>query len=86
MPTQSQIGIVPGKPWQNGLNESFNGKLRDECLNAEWFRSRAEARVIIEDFRKHYNEVRPHSSLGYQTPAALHQRGESGIKREGGVS
>ena len=86
MPTQSQIGIVPGKPWQNGLNESFNGKLRDECLNAEWFRSRAEARVIIEDFRKHYNEVRPHSSLGYQTPAAFHQRGESGIKQEGGVS
>jgi putative transposase len=60
--------IEPGKPWQNGVVESFNGKFRDECLNLEWFRSRAEAKVIIEAWRRHYNEVRPHSSLGYLTP------------------
>ena len=60
--------IEPGKPWQNGTNESFNGKFRDECLEAEWFRNRVEAKVIIEDWRNHYNMVRPHSSLGYKTP------------------
>jgi putative transposase len=60
--------IDPGKPWQNGLDESFNGKFRDECLSLEWFRSRAEAKVIIETWRRHYNEVRPHSSLAYRTP------------------
>ena len=60
--------IEPGKPWQNGVAESFNGKFRDECLSLEWFRSRAEAKVIIETWRRHYNEVRPHSSLDYLTP------------------
>ena len=60
--------IAPGKPWQNGLNESFNGKFRDECLNLEWFRTRAEAAVLIETWRRHYNEERPHSSLDYLTP------------------
>ena len=60
--------IEPGKPWQNGVTESFNGKFRDECLSLEWFRSRAEAKVIIEAWRRHYNNVRPHSSLGYLTP------------------
>ena len=60
--------IEPGKPWQNGVAESFNGKFRDECLSLEWFRSRAEAKVIIETWRRHYNEVRPHMSLGYLTP------------------
>jgi len=60
--------IEPGKPWQNGVAESFNGKFRDECLSLEWFRSRAEAKVIIEAWRRHYNHVRPHSSLGYLTP------------------
>jgi putative transposase len=60
--------IEPGKPWQNGVTESFNGKFRDECLSLEWFRSRAEAKVIIETWRRHYNEVRPHSNLGYLTP------------------
>jgi putative transposase len=60
--------IEPGKPWQNGVSESFNGKFRDECLSLEWFRSRAEAKIIIEAWRRHYNEVRPHSSLGYLTP------------------
>jgi putative transposase len=63
--------IEPGKPWQNGVAESFNGKFRDECLGLEWFRSRAEAKVIIESWRQHYNEVRPHSSLGYLTPNAF---------------
>ena len=61
--------IDPGKPWQNGATESFNGKFRDECLSLEWFRSRSEAKIVIEVWRKHYNEVRPHSSLGYLTPA-----------------
>jgi putative transposase len=63
--------IDPGKPWQNGVGESFNGKFRDECLSLEWFRSRAEAKVVIEAWRRHYNQVRPHSSLGYLTPAAF---------------
>ena len=61
--------IDPGKPWQNGAAESFNGKFRDECLSLEWFCSRAEAKVVIEAWRRHYNAVRPHSSLGYLTPA-----------------
>ena len=63
--------IEGGKPWQNGVNESFNGKLRDECLSLEWFSNRAEAKVVIEHWRRHYNECRPHSSLGYQTPAQV---------------
>jgi len=58
--------VEPGK--QNGVTESFNGKFRDECLSLEWFRSRAEAKVIIETWRRHYNAERPHSSLGYLTP------------------
>ena len=62
--------IDPGKPWQNGMVESFNGKFRDECLSMEWFRSRTEAKVVIEDWRRTYNEVRPHSSLGKMTPGA----------------
>ena len=60
--------IEPGNPWQNGLNESFNGKFRDECLSMEWFRCRAEARAVIEEWRRHYNSVRPHSSLNNMTP------------------
>jgi putative transposase len=63
--------IDPGKPWQNGLDESFNGKFRDECLSLEWFRNRTEAKIVIETWRRHYNEVRPHSSHGYLTPAAF---------------
>jgi putative transposase len=58
----------PGRPWQNGADESFNGKFRDECLSLEWFRSRREAVVVIEAWRRHYNAVRPHSSLNYLTP------------------
>lgn len=63
--------IEPGKPWQNGVAESFNGKFRDECLSMEWFRTRAEAKVVIESWRRHYNDVRPHSSLGNLTPTAF---------------
>jgi putative transposase len=65
--------IDPGKPWQNGTNESFNGRFRDECLSLEWFRSRREAQVIIEAWRQHYNGVRPHSSIGYLTPFEFKQ-------------
>ncbi len=61
--------IEPGAPWQNGRCESFNGRLRDECLNLELFTSLAEARTVLADFREDYNERRPHSSLGYATPA-----------------
>jgi putative transposase len=65
--------IDPGKQWQNGTNESFNGKFRDECLSLEWFRSRREARILIEVWRQHYNAVRPHQSLGYLTPHEFKQ-------------
>ena len=61
--------IAPGSPWQNGVVESFNGKLRDELLNREWFRSRVEARVLIERWRRFYNEQRPHSAHRYRSPA-----------------
>lgn len=75
----AQAGIAtalndPGKPWQNGADESFNGKFRDECLSLEWFRSRKEAAVIIEAWRRHYNAVRPHSSLDYLTPHEFKQQ------------
>lgn len=60
--------IEPGSPWQNGYAESFHGKLRDECLNMEVFRNLAEAKVVIETWRRGYNQERPHSSLGYLTP------------------
>ena len=60
--------IDPGKPVQNAFVESFNGKMRDECLNEHWFVSLGEARQIIEDWRRDYNEVRPHAALGNRTP------------------
>jgi len=60
--------IEPGSPWENGYNESFNGKLRDELLNGEIFTTLHEAKVLIERWRQHYNTVRPHSSLGYKPP------------------
>lgn len=63
--------IEPGSPWENGYIESFNGKLRDELLNAEIFTSLWEAKVIIERWRVEYNTVRPHSALGYRSPAPL---------------
>ena len=61
--------IEPGSPWENGYCESFNGKLRDELLNGEIFYSLKEAKVVISQWRHHYNTVRPHSSLGYRPPA-----------------
>ena len=60
--------IRPGRPWENGHIESFHDKLRDECLNRELFGTLSEARVILESWRVEYNERRPHSALGYQTP------------------
>lgn len=62
--------IEPGAPWENGFNESFNSRLRDELLNRELFTSLQEAKVVTEDYRLEYNHRRPHSSLGYVTPAA----------------
>ena len=61
--------IEPGSPWENGYIESFNGKLRDELLNREIFTTLTEAKVLIADWRREYNQVRPHSSLGYRPPA-----------------
>lgn len=60
--------IRPGKPIENAFAESFNGRLRDECLNTNWFMNLRHAREVIETWRKDYNEVRPHSSLNNQTP------------------
>jgi putative transposase len=60
--------IEPGRPMQNGHVESFNGKLRDECLNTHWFTTLRQARSIVENWRADYNNVRPHSALGYATP------------------
>ena len=61
--------IEPGSPWENGYNESFNGKLRDQLLNGEIFYTLREAKVILEWWRWHYNHVRPHSSLRFRPPA-----------------
>jgi putative transposase len=61
--------ITPGSPWENGYNESFNGTLRDQLLNGEIFFTLREAKVLLERWRCHYNQVRPHSSLGYRPPA-----------------
>ncbi|SDA28106.1 Integrase core domain-containing protein [Methylobacterium sp. UNC378MF] len=61
--------IEPGSPWENGYCESFNAKLRDELLNGEVFYTLKEASVVIEQWRRHYNSIRPHSSLGYCPPA-----------------
>ena len=66
--------INPGSPWENGYIESFNDKLRDECLNREIFRNGKEAQVIVEAWRGEYNNYRPHSSLDYLTPAEFARR------------
>ena len=66
---EMSVYIEPGSPWENGYNESFNGKLRDELLNGEIFYTLKEAQVLIEQWRNHYNTIRPHSSLGYRPPA-----------------
>jgi transposase InsO family protein len=61
--------IEPGSPWENGYIESLNGKLRDELLNREVFYTLAEAKILIEQWRKEYNQIRPHSALRYRPPA-----------------
>ncbi len=88
LPRSSLYFIEPGSPWQNGYAESFNGKLRDECLNMEVFRNLAEAKVVIEAWRRHYNQERPHSSLGYLTPLEYRDQWEreQNKKPGGGLS
>lgn len=66
--------IEPGKPVQNAVMESFNGRFRDECLNSHWFTSLDDARYTIEAWRIDYNQERPHSSLGYRTPEEVHDQ------------
>ena len=61
--------IEPGSPWENGYIESFNGKLRDELLDREIFTTLIEAKILIEEWRKEYNHIRPHSALNYRPPA-----------------
>ena len=80
--------IEPGKPVQNAYIESFNGKFRDECLNEHWFERLEQAREIVEDWRRDYNEERPHSSLGDRTPRefALAAAAPSGAGREEGLN
>ena len=68
--------IEPGSPWENGYNESFNGRLRDEFLKTEVFYSLQEAKVLSAEWRHHYNHIRPHSSLGYKPPAPLTKGGK----------
>ena len=70
--------IEPASPWQNGHVESFHGSLRDECLDRELMLSVAEARVLIEDYRRYYNAVRPHGGLGYRTPAQAFHEAQAG--------
>lgn len=81
--TQS-LFIEPGSPWQNGKCESFNGRLRDECLNMEAFDTLREAQVVIEAWREHYNTERPHSALQYRTPEVFMldwQREQAALRR-----
>ena len=68
------IYIEPGSPWQNGFVESFHGRFRDECLNREQLWTLTEARVVVGDYRQEYNQVRPHSRLGYESPAVYAAR------------
>ena len=82
------LHIQPGRPMQNGHVESFHGKLRDECLRVSWFGDLFEARRKIAAWRKEYNEERPHSSLGYRTPAEFARGldGETGCGKDGGCA
>ena len=73
--------IAPGKPQQNGFGESFNGRLRDECLNEKIFATMAEARAVIERWRLDYNQVRPHSAHGGLTPEAVRRNSAAGRLR-----
>lgn len=79
--------IDPGSPWQNGRNERFNGSLRDECLNLETFAHVDQARVISKLYMRHYNQERPHSALGYQTPDEFTAKWKKdvGFAADGGV-
>jgi len=74
--------IEPGSPWENGYIESFNCRLRDEFLNGERFDTLLEAQVLIKAWRHEYNEARPHSSLGYRSPAPEVEVGEPLLNRE----
>lgn len=78
--------IAPGKPQQNGFVESFNGKLRDECLNEEVFSTLAEARAVIDRWRIDYNQVRPHSAHGGLTPDAVRLNSAAGRLRNLNIS
>jgi transposase InsO family protein len=71
--------ITPGSPWENGYNESFNGRLRDEFLNQETFYTLKEARVLTDKWRYNYNHIRPHTSLGYKPPAPIAQIKDRGL-------
>ena len=74
--------IEPGKPWQNGSVESFNGTFRAECLDREWFAHLREAKIVIEQYRWEYNTQRPHSSLGYRTPAEVGAEARAAMTQE----
>jgi putative transposase len=76
------VTIEPGKPWQNGSSESFNGTFRAECLDLEWFAHPREARIVIEQWRWEYNTQRPHSSLGYRTPAEVGAEARAAMTQE----
>lgn len=76
------IYIDPGSPWQNGFVESFHQRLRDECLNQELFLSVLEAKVVIENWRKLYNAIHPHSNLGYQSPEMFYTAHRQETKAE----
>jgi transposase InsO family protein len=77
--------IDPGSPWKNGYIESFHSRFRDECLNREWLLNLREARIVIEDWRQHYNKKRPHSRLGYISPKKfmLNQKVSSQVGQNG---
>ena len=77
--------IEPGTPWENGYCESFNGKLRDEFLDGEIFYSLKEAQVLTEQWRRTYNQIRPHSSLNYRPPAPVTRASKHGMSAQTGI-
>ena len=76
------VTIEPGKPWQNGSSESFNGTFRAECLDREWFAHLREAKIVIEEWGWEFNTQGPHSSLGYRTPAEIGAAARAAMTRE----
>ena len=80
-----ETALIDPESWRNGANESFNDKLRGECLSLEWFRSRREAKIGVKAWRHHYHTVRPYMSLGYLTPLQLMQRHDSLSDRQPGA-